>query len=64
MSAEEDRIWTELVNEVDLDGNGEIDFYEFCHMMRKMIIENDWAQNFTLFSDGLLLTSKYLLTKI
>ena len=41
LSEEDDRIWTELINEVDLDGNGEIDFYEFCHMMRKMIIADD-----------------------
>lgn len=39
MSEEEDKIWNELINEVDLDGNGEIDFYEFCHMMRKVIID-------------------------
>lgn len=39
MTEEENRIWTELVNEVDLDGNGEIDFYEFSHMIRKMIID-------------------------
>ena len=42
MDEEEERIWNDLVNEVDLDGNGEIDFYEFCHMMRKMIIDQDW----------------------
>lgn len=41
MDEEEERIWNDLVNEVDLDGNGEIDFYEFCHMMRKMIIDQD-----------------------
>lgn len=39
MDPEEEKIWNDLVNEVDLDGNGEIDFYEFCHMMRKMIID-------------------------
>ena len=41
MDEEEERIWNDLVNEVDLDGNGEIDFYEFCHMMRKMIIDQE-----------------------
>ena len=38
MTDEENQIWDELINEVDLDGNGEIDFYEFCHMMRKIVI--------------------------
>lgn len=38
MTEEENKIWDELINEVDLDGNGEIDFYEFCHMMRKIVI--------------------------
>ena len=38
MTEAENKIWDELINEVDLDGNGEIDFYEFCHMMRKIVI--------------------------
>ena len=37
MTDEDLKIWDDLVNEVDLDGNGEIDFYEFCFMMRKIV---------------------------
>lgn len=37
MTEEEQKMWDDLIAEIDLDGNGEIDFYEFCHMMRKMI---------------------------
>lgn len=32
---EEDDAWQDLINEVDIDGDGEIDFEEFITMMRK-----------------------------
>ena len=30
-------VWEKIINEVDNDGNGEIDFEEFCEMMQKML---------------------------
>ena len=38
LSAEEQKIWDDLIAEIDLDGNGEIDFFEFAHMMRKIVV--------------------------
>ena len=35
----DDEVWSGIIDEVDMDGNGEIDFYEFCHMMRKLVID-------------------------
>ena len=35
----DDEVWSAIIDEVDMDGNGEIDFYEFCHMMRKLVID-------------------------
>ncbi|PAV56747.1 hypothetical protein WR25_05009 isoform B [Diploscapter pachys] len=31
----------DMVNEVDIDGSGTIDFVEFCQMMKRMSKEND-----------------------
>ena len=33
----EDGVWDKIINEIDQDGNGEIDFEEFCDMFDKMI---------------------------
>ena len=32
-----DDVWAKVVQEVDVDGNGEIEFEEFCTMMQSMI---------------------------
>ena len=34
-------MWVEIIKEVDLDGNGEIDFKEFSVMMQKLIVEGE-----------------------
>lgn len=31
----------EMINEVDIDGNGQIEFPEFCVMMKRMMKETD-----------------------
>ena len=37
-SPEEEEFWNSIIDEVDLDGNGEIDFEEFAYMIRKIVI--------------------------
>ena len=32
-----DQIWAQIVKEVDTDGNGEIDYNEFCTMMHQVL---------------------------
>ena len=36
----EEKFWREIIDEVDIDGNGEIDFDEFCIMLRKIVIQD------------------------
>ena len=36
----DDEVWRKIIEEVDLDGNGEIDQSEFFHMMRKLLIDD------------------------
>ena len=33
----EDNVWAKMIEEVDLDGNGVIDFDEFKVMMKKLV---------------------------
>lgn len=40
-SDEEERLWRNLIEEYDTDGNGEIDFEEFSKMIRKIIINEE-----------------------
>ena len=37
----DDDVWAKVVQEVDADGNGEIDFEEFCHMMQRMLCADE-----------------------
>ncbi len=32
-------MWREIIEEIDIDGNGEIDFYEFSKMMQKIVVQ-------------------------
>ncbi|KAL4238174.1 hypothetical protein ACF0H5_002886 [Mactra antiquata] len=46
----------EMINEVDIDGNGTIEFPEFCEMMMKRISENnensDFLEAFKVFDSN------------
>lgn len=42
----DDKLWKQIIKEVDLDGNGVIDFYEFKTMMQKMILENETTMGY------------------
>jgi Ca2+-binding EF-hand superfamily protein len=33
-------VWHDIISEVDIDGNGEIDFQEFSIMMQKLISDD------------------------
>ena len=34
------KIWDDIINEVDEDKNGEIDFDEFCYLMNRFLKDN------------------------
>ena len=36
----DERVWRDVIGEVDIDGNGEIDFSEFTQMMQKIISDS------------------------
>ena len=36
----DDKLWESMIDEVDQNGDREIDFMEFCFMMRKIV--EDW----------------------
>jgi Ca2+-binding EF-hand superfamily protein len=36
----DDKVWDDIISEVDADGNGEIEFEEFKFMMQRMINTN------------------------
>lgn len=36
----DEKVWKEIIDEVDIDGNGEIDFGEFSTMMKKLITDS------------------------
>ena len=40
-SEEEERLWRNLIEEYDTDGNGEIDYDEFCKMIRKIVTNEE-----------------------
>ena len=41
----DEKVWHEIINEVDIDGNGEIDFNEFSIMMQKLISDDKKESN-------------------
>lgn len=43
-----------MINEVDIDGNGQIEFPEFCVMMKRMMKETDSEMVFILRSKNLV----------
>jgi calcium-dependent protein kinase len=36
----DDEVWEKIIQEVDNDGNGEIDFDEFTEMMTKLLVDD------------------------
>ena len=37
----DDQVWDKIIQEVDEDASGEIDFAEFCLMMKKLMEDED-----------------------
>ena len=41
--AAEESIWEDVIREIDINGDGKIDFYEFCKMIKTLATRQELA---------------------